>query len=186
MAALVPVNKGLFLALRGQPESVVRWLGVAASISEAARIPVWLLTPQYEQGVTSGLWRTALIPNKDTSAHTKLEQKVARALEGSSKLAGLFQPNAKVCFANGVEITVDFLWEEGCLALEVDGKEHAQWPKYRADRERDFRMLEAGFWTLRVTNDEVESDLGKVIAKVRSLVELRKEHLSWRNPGSQP
>ena len=69
---------------------------------------------------------------------------------------------------------VDLLWREGKVVVELDGSEHERDPNYGADRHRDYELLVAGYLVLRLTNAEVELDLGRSVEKVRRVVNLRR------------
>ena len=44
------------------------------------------------------------------------------------------------------------------------------------DRERDYRLLLAGYLTLRLTNEDVLGDLALALEKLRNVVDLRRDH----------
>jgi very-short-patch-repair endonuclease len=70
----------------------------------------------------------------------------------------------------------DFYCSEKKLVVEIDGLIHAMQEDY--DQARDHIMLELKLKVLRITNEEVSSDLKKVLQKIR-------EHLySSPNPFS--
>lgn len=69
---------------------------------------------------------------------------------------------------------VDILWEQEKLVVEVDGDDHRAKPKYAQDRERDFALLQAGYLILRLTNEQVLSDLQLSLAKVKAILALRR------------
>ena len=67
------------------------------------------------------------------------------------------------------------LWRGGRIVVELDGAEHERDPTYAADRHRDYELLVAGYLVLRLTNAEVELDLGRSLEKVRRVVHLRRQ-----------
>ena len=64
------------------------------------------------------------------------------------------------------------LWRAGRVAVEIDGADHRAAAKYRADRDRDHRLMCAGYRVLRLTNEEVMEDCGLALAKIREVVRL--------------
>ncbi|MFG1348841.1 endonuclease domain-containing protein [Xanthobacter autotrophicus] len=70
---------------------------------------------------------------------------------------------------------VDILWEQEKLVVEIDGDDHRAKTKYAQDRERDFALLQAGFLVLRLTNEQVLSDLQLSLAKVKAILALRRD-----------
>lgn len=59
---------------------------------------------------------------------------------------------------------VDFYWHAKALVVEVDGDIHDLQTDY--DAERSEYLIARGFRMLRVTNDDVESDLLSVVQKI--------------------
>ena len=66
--------------------------------------------------------------------------------------------------------TVDLIWREGGLVVEIDGSEHRSEAAFSRDRDRDYRVFMSGYTTLRVTNGEVIHDLDGVVSKIRNVV----------------
>lgn len=103
------------------------------------------------------------------------EQRVAAALAQDTDLCGLFVCNAPVsvgCW--GVQHRVDFLCAAHRIVVELDGPEHRAEPKFGADRHRDYELLTAGYFVLRLTNEQVAADLALTIEKIRTVVDLRR------------
>jgi very-short-patch-repair endonuclease len=69
---------------------------------------------------------------------------------------------------------VDLLWRDSKIVVELDGAEHDRDPDYAADRHRDYELLVAGYRVLRLTNAEVQLDLGRSLEKIRRVVNLRR------------
>jgi len=70
--------------------------------------------------------------------------------------------NVRLC---GLE--VDFLWREARLVVEVDGyRFHGASEAFERDRERDARLLSAGFRVLRVTWHQLEQERMATIVRL--------------------
>jgi len=59
---------------------------------------------------------------------------------------------------------VDFYCASSRLAIEIDGDSHLSSGEY--DAERDRALAELGIRTLRITNDEVDGDLERVLGRI--------------------
>jgi Protein of unknown function (DUF559) len=104
-----------------------------------------------------------------------IEQRVAAALHGDRELGPLFHCNQLVSLnLFGAAPRVDLLWREGRVVVELDGPEHRTDPQFANDRHRDYELLVAGYLVLRITNDQVETDLPRAIEKIRAVVRLRQ------------
>jgi very-short-patch-repair endonuclease len=102
----------------------------------------------------------------------------ARSATRHARLAGLFEDEVTLQLgALGPTPRVDLLWRDGKVVVELDGAEHERAPNYSADRHRDYELLVAGYLVLRLTNAEVELDLGRSLEKVRRVVNLRRVQL---------
>ena len=66
--------------------------------------------------------------------------------------------------------TVDFLFFERKLIIEIDGKQHGWEREY--DMARTVELESHGFTVMRVRNDEVLGDLDAVIAKIRAAARI--------------
>jgi hypothetical protein len=64
----------------------------------------------------------------------------------------------------------DFLWPEHRLVVETDGREHRQARRYEDDRERDARMLLAGYRVVRFTWRQLTGRPEYVVATLRALL----------------
>jgi very-short-patch-repair endonuclease len=104
-----------------------------------------------------------------------VEQRVEAALRADPELASLFLCNQTIVLDSfGTAPRVDLLWREGRVVVELDGPEHRSDPKFAYDRHRDYELLVAGYLVLRITNDQVETDLPRAIEKIRAVVQSAK------------
>jgi very-short-patch-repair endonuclease len=104
-----------------------------------------------------------------------IEQRVEAALRQDSELGALFTCNETVSIGGfGLTPRVDLLWREGRVVVELDGPDHRDNPKFANDRHRDYELLVAGYLVLRITNDQVETDLQRTIEKIRAVVRFRQ------------
>lgn len=101
------------------------------------------------------------------------ERRVKDALDRDAELGPLFACNQTVTLAAGRRPRVDLLWSEGRVVVELDGPEHQAGPKFGDDRHRDYELLVAGYHVLRITNDQVATDLQRAVEKIRAVVRLR-------------
>ncbi|MCF6199141.1 MAG: endonuclease domain-containing protein [Hyphomicrobiaceae bacterium] len=103
------------------------------------------------------------------------EQKLARALKKDPDLSQLFALNQPVETVRGSRFTVDMVWGEGRVLVEVDGSQHFRDVDiYEADRQRDYELHLSGYLMLRLTSREVLSDTDQSIDKIRDFVKLRR------------
>jgi hypothetical protein len=110
-----------------------------------------------------------------TSRGSAIERRMREALRAAPDLTGLFEDEVTLQLdALGLTPRVDLLWREGRVVVELDGGEHERDPNYGADRHRDYELLVAGYLVLRLTNAEVELDLGRSLEKVRRVVNMRR------------
>ena len=58
--------------------------------------------------------------------------------------------------------------------MELDGPDHRSDLKFAEDRHRDYELLVAGYLVLRITNDQIETDLQRAIEKIRAVVRFRR------------
>jgi Protein of unknown function (DUF559) len=121
--------------------------------------------------------RRLIAPSPDiTSSGSAIERRMRAALQAAPDLAGLFEDEVTLQLgALGPTPRVDLLWRAGKVVVELDGPEHERDPNYGADRHRDYELLVAGYLVLRLTNAEVQLDLGRSLEKVRRVVNLRRE-----------
>ncbi len=112
-----------------------------------------------------------------TRAHhaSMIEQRVEAALRRDAELGPLFSCNETVCLeALRSAPRVDLLWREGRVVVELDGPDHQYDPKFANDRHRDYELMIAGYLVLRITNNEVDTDLQRTVEKIRSVVRFRQ------------
>jgi hypothetical protein len=103
------------------------------------------------------------------------ERRIREALRATPDLASLFEDEVILQLGRlGPTPRVDLLWRDGKVVVELDGAEHERDPNYAADRHRDYELLVAGYLVLRLTNAEIELDLGRALEKVRRVVNLRR------------
>jgi very-short-patch-repair endonuclease len=102
------------------------------------------------------------------------EQRLCTLLASDAELSGLFEFNCVVRGFLESCYRVDLVWHAGKLVVEVDGPEHRSLGHYRADRERDYRLLVAGYTVVRTTNADVLEDAALVVEKLRNVVRLRR------------
>ena len=112
------------------------------------------------------------------SGGSAIERRMRQALQTTPDLAGLFEDQVTLHLGPlGPTPRVDLLWPDGKVVIELDGPEHGRDAIYAADRHRDYELLIAGYLVLRLTNAEVELDLGRSLDKVRRVVGLRRGRL---------
>jgi hypothetical protein len=128
-----------------------------------------------EQSPAEPAARRLILPSSDmVSRGSAIERRMREALRSAPDLAGLFEDEVTLQLdALGLTPRVDLLWREGKVVVELDGAEHERDPNYGADRHRDYELLVAGYLVLRLTNAEVELDLGRSLEKVRRVVNMR-------------
>ncbi len=129
-----------------------------------------------EQSPAEPAARRLILPSSAiTSRGSAIERRMREALRAAPDLAGLFEDEVTLQLdALGFTPRVDLLWREGKVVVELDGAEHERDPNYGADRHRDYELLVAGYLVLRLTNAEVELDLGRSLEKVRRVVNMRR------------
>ncbi|HVJ76300.1 MAG TPA: DUF559 domain-containing protein [Hyphomicrobium sp.] len=73
----------------------------------------------------------------------------------------------------------DFVCRERKLVIEVDGATHGEQSEIDRDRERDIYLSSLGYQVMRITNADVEANLGGVldtiIAKLENAVTVRRD-----------
>lgn len=75
-------------------------------------------------------------------------------------------------------ISLDLVWWDERLAVEIDGAEHRSPEKFENDRQRDVRLTLAGYTVVRFTNEYVLDDVDRVVSQLRQLVQTRRNPLS--------
>ncbi|MGU3435746.1 DUF559 domain-containing protein [Actinomycetes bacterium M1A6_2h] len=69
--------------------------------------------------------------------------------------------------------TVDVLWAQEKVVVEIDGPEHRARGKFAADRSRDNALQTHGYMVLRFTNEDVQTDHERVLATIHQAVTQR-------------
>jgi hypothetical protein len=79
----------------------------------------------------------------------------------------------KVLWLEGQPTEVDMLWEKQRLAIEADGEEtHGTRVAFQRDRDRDQRLVAAGYRTARVTWRQLEDEPKVIVRRIRRMLEL--------------
>jgi very-short-patch-repair endonuclease len=107
---------------------------------------------------------------------SRAEQKLFEVLTRDRALGCLFQFNRRVVAFENQPYRVDLLCQKYRIVVEIDGMEHRSAKKYRNDRDRDYRLLLAGYLTLRLTNEDILDDITLALQKLRNVVGLRSGH----------
>ena len=71
-------------------------------------------------------------------------------------------------------ICVDLMWKEEKCVVEIDGTDHLNQAKFRADRRRDRILQLTGFTVLRFTNEDIHEDLEQVTWLLEQIVTSRR------------
>jgi len=104
------------------------------------------------------------------------EQKLARCLLDDAELAPLFAFNQRIIGRHGNAYTVDLVWPDGRLIVEVDSyKLHNNRFVFANDRHRDYELMASDYRVLRITDEEAVNDTASAVAKIRQLVRLVRE-----------
>jgi very-short-patch-repair endonuclease len=116
-----------------------------------------------------------ITPRSRAHHASAIEQRIEAALQRDPELGPLFSCNEVVPIDGfGLQPRVDLLWREGRVVVEIDGPEHQSDPNFANDRHRDYELLVSGYLVLRITNDQVETDLQHAIEKIRAVVRFRQ------------
>lgn len=110
-----------------------------------------------------------------------VEKLMQERLLADPEIGVLFEWNRRIEAFGDRQYTVDLVWREGRLVVELDGTEHHRHLAYLKDRDRDYRLLMSGYTTLRVCNDEVHVNVDDVMKKIKNVVQRLKA--SARNEG---
>lgn len=107
------------------------------------------------------------------------EQLLAERLSRDAELAGLFAFNQPLRTVRGSSFTVDLLWNEGRMVVEVDGYGwHSGAAAFRQDRQRDYELVISGYIVLRLTHEEIMEDVVLAMEKIRDVVAYRRLEIS--------
>lgn len=105
---------------------------------------------------------------------SEAEQLVCEHLSADAELRGLFEFNQRLLGFGDTPYTVDLVWRQGGLVVELDGPEHRGHRAYVRDRDRDYRLCVSGYTTLRIPNDEVFANVNAVLQKIKHVVGFLK------------
>ena len=112
-----------------------------------------------------------------SAVQSDLELRVLQAIQR----CGLPIPAVQyeLAFEDGSLIRFDFAWPEENVGLEVDHSFwHAGSEESRRDKRRDRRAAEAGWTTIRVTEDDVATGLDGVMQEIATVIGRRPMTLS--------
>ena len=118
----------------------------------------------------------ALPPAPEGQPHpmSRIEQLLYRLIQADEELRPLFAFNRTVPNLALLTAKPDLLWLDGRVAIEIDGIEHRGAAKFRADRNRDYELMCAGYRVLRMTNEDVATDAAVAVEKIRRVARLAK------------
>jgi hypothetical protein len=117
---------------------------------------------------------TAIQPRRQAFKST-LEELLSDRLELDDELRGLFESNVLVLTVFQTSPRVDLLWRTGRLIVEIDSyRYHSSRDRFAGDRQRDYETGVSGYVTLRLTEQEILTDIDLAIQKIRRIVHLRK------------
>jgi very-short-patch-repair endonuclease len=122
--------------------------------------------------------RTVMNSRSDwsTAVQSELELRMLEAL----RRAGIPTPTLQhvVRLGDGGAVRFDFAWPDLLLALEVD---HAFWhsgsSESTKDKGRDRKLAGLGWLTLRVTDDDMRSDLTATVREIGTAIEERRARM---------
>jgi len=110
--------------------------------------------------------------------HSDHEQALHAALQGRDWTHDVVFNKPVQIGAFGQTVIVDVMFTEARVVIELDGDEHRGRRKYQRDRIRDNELTALGHAVHRFTNDEIESDLQDVLARLERYVAAARR----RNP----
>jgi very-short-patch-repair endonuclease len=106
--------------------------------------------------------------------HSPGEQLLHEKILSDQELKGLFRFNQRVVSNRGRRFLVDLLWGAGKVVVEIDGyRYHNNQYAFIEDRHRDYELLISGYIVLRLTHDEVLSDVEIATEKIRDVIRFR-------------
>jgi very-short-patch-repair endonuclease len=108
--------------------------------------------------------RARVLRQRQTSAEARLWQ----ALRG--KATGRYKFRRQHPIAHYI---ADFVCLDAKLIIEVDGATHSTDAEIARDVTRDTELAQLGFFTLRVTNDEVYNNLDGMVETILATIEQR-------------
>lgn len=105
------------------------------------------------------------------------ELRLAERLQTDPLLGRLFRFNQWVTTVFGNHCLVDLLWDEGRVAVEIDGYGyHSARAAFNADRQRDYELNLSGYLVLRLPHDLVLEDVELAAERMREFVAFRRNH----------
>jgi len=69
---------------------------------------------------------------------------------------------------------LDLYSHEIRLAIEIDGKYHLKKQVHQMDEHRNENLIASGLTILRITDEEIISDIDKVLFKIKEIIETLK------------
>jgi very-short-patch-repair endonuclease len=108
--------------------------------------------------------RARVLRGQQTSAEARLWQ----VLRGRSTGHYKFRRQHPI-----VHYIVDYVCLDAKLIIEIDGATHSTDAEIARDATRDTELSQPGFFTLRVTNDEVYNNLDGVAETILATIEQR-------------
>lgn len=109
-------------------------------------------------------------PRRDSPAESTLE----RALAPHEWARGRHWNHTYEWHILGQIYRLDLFWPAAGLVVEVDGPEHRQQLQFADDHRRDVQLHLLGHHVLRFTNDQVLTDVGAVVEKLRQMLQQRR------------
>jgi len=98
------------------------------------------------------------------------ERELHAQLSVDPELRLLFSYNQPVATRFETKPTVDLLWDEGRLVIEIDGDDHRGVLKFSQDRRRDYELVLSGYRVVRFTRSRVVESTGQVVQEIRDAV----------------
>lgn len=109
------------------------------------------------------------------AARSQAERFLFSLLESLPEFRGKFRLNARLAVMFGHQpLEVDLLANPPGVAVEIDGYFHFQDPdRYRRDRRKDLILQQQGFLVIRFLAEDVVSDLGSILDRLRAALRHR-------------
>ena len=126
-----------------------------------------------ETAASSTIW--VWLGEGRTHPKSEGEAKFAKALLSDPELGKLFSANRSIETVFKNRPTVDLLWTQGRVVIEVDGDDHREAYKFAADHRRDFELQISDYAVLRLINHEVLTDTAMAVARIREFVHHRRK-----------
>jgi very-short-patch-repair endonuclease len=147
--------------------------------SVANSIIAWLiarqqLTPKrFDQALAArqrrhGVGQLALLQPMVHSSAASAAELLAHQLLRQAGLRG-WRPNQPIRLGSGRLVSVDILFKEARLVVEIDGRTfHSRNAAFNADRQRDAELQLAGYRVLRFTWDDLTGEPTKVVTMLQT------------------